>query len=148
MADPRLFKDRREPPGDFLRRVLDGVPGARERMARAEIVGNLHATGNYSYVCSRLTGPRWLMAGDSGAFVDPIFSTGVYLAMRAGERAAELVDHVLDEPRAEARLQRAYEREVWAGLACVVLVHRALQCARHAVRCLPTRGMHSAWSKP
>lgn len=116
VADPRLFKDRREPPGDFLRRVLDGVPGARERMARAEIVGNLHATGNYSYVCSRLTGPRWLMAGDSGAFVDPIFSTGVYLAMRAAERAAELVDHVLDDPRVEQRLQRAYEREVWAGL--------------------------------
>jgi flavin-dependent dehydrogenase len=116
VADPWLFKNRRVPPGDFLRRILDSVPGARERMARAEIVGNLHATGNYSYVCGRLTGPRWLMAGDSGAFVDPIFSTGVYLAMRAGERAAELVDRVLDESRAEARLQRAYEREVWAGL--------------------------------
>jgi flavin-dependent dehydrogenase len=116
VADPWLFKSRREPPGDFLRRILDAVPGARERMAGAEIVGNLHATGNYSYVCSQLTGPRWLMAGDAGAFVDPIFSTGVYLAMRAGERAAELVDHVLRDPSIERRLQRAYEREVWAGL--------------------------------
>jgi flavin-dependent dehydrogenase len=116
VADPWLFKSRREPPGDFLRRVLDGVPGARERMSGAEIVGNLHATGNYSYVCSRLAGPRWVMAGDSGAFVDPIFSTGVYLAMRAGERAAELVDRVLDEPASERRLQHAYEREAWSGL--------------------------------
>ncbi len=116
VADPWLFKNRREPPCEFLRRVLDGVPGARERMAAAEVVGNLHATGNYSYVCSRLTGPRWIMVGDAGAFVDPIFSTGVYLAMRAAERSAELVDRVLDEPRAERRLQRGYEREVWAGL--------------------------------
>jgi flavin-dependent dehydrogenase len=116
VADPWLFKDRREPPADFLRRILDGVPGARERMAGAEIVGNLHATGNYSYVCSQLTGPRWLMVGDAGAFVDPIFSTGVYLAMRAGERAAELVDLVLGDPAVERRLQRAYEREVWVGL--------------------------------
>ena len=116
VADPWLFKSRSEPPGDFLRRVLDGVPGASERMARSEIVGNLHATGNYSYVCSRLTGPRWIMAGDSGAFVDPIFSTGVYLAMRAAERVAELVDRVLDDPGLERRLQRDYEREVWAGL--------------------------------
>jgi len=116
VADPWLFKNRNEPPGDFLRRVLDGVPGARERMARSEVVGNLHATGNYSYVCSRLTGPRWLMAGDAGAFVDPIFSTGVYLAMRAGERAAEVIDRVLDVPGEERRLQRDYEREVWAGL--------------------------------
>lgn len=116
VADPWLFKSRREPPAEFLRRVLDGVPGARERMAGAAIVGNLHATGNYSYVCSRITGPGWIMAGDAGAFVDPVFSTGVYLAMRAGERAAEVVDRVLDSQQCERRLQRDYEREVWAGL--------------------------------
>lgn len=116
VADPWLFKNRREPPGVFLQRILDGVPGARERMAGAEIVGNLHATGNYSYVCSQLTGPHWVMTGDAGAFVDPIFSTGVYLAMRAAERTAELIDRVLDDPGIERRLQRAYESEVWAGL--------------------------------
>ena len=116
VADPWLFKSRSVPPGDFLRRVLDGVPGAKERMASAEVVGNLHATGNYSYYCGQLTGPRWIMAGDSGAFVDPIFSTGVYLAMRSAERAAEVVDRTLEEPAAERHLQRAYEREVWSGL--------------------------------
>jgi flavin-dependent dehydrogenase len=116
VADPWLFKNRSEPPDVFLRSILDGVSGARERMAGAEIVGNLHATGNYSYLCSQLTGPRWLMAGDAGAFVDPIFSTGVYLAMRAAECAAELVDRVLSDPGAERRLQSAYEREVWTGL--------------------------------
>ncbi len=116
VADPQLLKNRREPPADFLRRVLDGVPGAKERMAGATIVGNLHATGNYSYLCGSLTGPRWLMAGDAGAFVDPIFSTGVFLAMRAAERAAEVIDRVLDEPALESRLKKEYEREVWEGL--------------------------------
>ena len=116
VADPGLFKTRREPPGEFMLKILNGVPGARERMAGAEIIGNLHATGNYSYLCGRLTGPRWIMAGDAGAFVDPIFSTGVFLAMRSAERAAELVDRTLREPALERGLQRAYEREVWAGL--------------------------------
>lgn len=116
VADPDLLKSRREPPGDFLLRILNGVRGASERMAGAEIIGNLHATGNYSYLCGRLTGPRWIMAGDAGAFVDPIFSTGVFLAMRSAERSAGIVDRVLDEPALERRLQRAYEREVWAGL--------------------------------
>ncbi|MBM2854913.1 MAG: hydroxylase, partial [Steroidobacteraceae bacterium] len=88
----------------------------RERMAGSEIIGNLHATGNYSYTCGRLTGPRWIMAGDAGAFVDPIFSTGVFLAMRSAEHAAKLVDRVLREPASERKLQRAYEREVWSGL--------------------------------
>jgi flavin-dependent dehydrogenase len=116
VADPWLFKTRREPPGDFMGRILDGVPGASERMVGSEIIGNLHATGNYSYTCDRLTGPRWIMAGDAGAFVDPIFSTGVFLAMRSAEHAATLVDRTLREPASERKLQRAYEREVWAGL--------------------------------
>jgi len=116
VADPRLLKSRREPPADFLRKILNGIPGAGERMANAGIIGNLHATGNYSYLCKCITGPRWMMAGDAGAFVDPIFSTGVFLAMRSAERAVQVVDRVLDDPAAERRLQRSYEREVWAGL--------------------------------
>lgn len=116
VADPQLLKSRRESPADFLMKVLGGIPGARERMAGAGIIGNLHVTGNYSYVCKSLTGPRWVMVGDAGAFVDPIFSTGVYLAMRSAERAAQVVDRVLENPAAERRLQRSYEREVWAGL--------------------------------
>ncbi len=116
VADPRLFKTRQEPLGDFMARILAGVPGARERMAGSEIIGNLHATGNYSYTCGRLTGRRWIMAGDAGAFVDPIFSTGVFLAMRSAEHAAKLVDRVLREPASERKLQRAYEREAWLGL--------------------------------
>lgn len=116
VADPRLLKSRRESPAEFLMKILNEIPGARERMADAGVVGNLHATGNYSYLCKSLTGPRWMMAGDAGAFVDPIFSTGVYLAMRSAERAAQIVDRVLDDPAAERKLQRSYEREVWAGL--------------------------------
>lgn len=116
VADPWLLKNRRESPADFLMKILNEIPGARERMAGAGIIGNLHATGNYSYLCEGLTGPRWMMAGDAGAFVDPIFSTGVYLAMRSAERAAQIVDRVLEDPAAEQRLQRSYEREVWAGL--------------------------------
>ncbi len=116
VADPQLLKSRRESPAEFLKKTLDGISGVKERMAGATVIGNLHATGNYSYICRRLTGPRWLMAGDAGAFVDPIFSTGVFLAMRSAERAAELVDRVLDEPGLEKRLQRTYEREAWAGL--------------------------------
>lgn len=116
VATPELFKDRTEPPAGFLRRILDSVPQIRERMSNAEMAGNLHATGNYSYLCDRMAGHRWIMAGDAGAFVDPIFSTGVYLAMRSGERAAAVIDGCLREPKRERALQREYRREVQEGL--------------------------------
>ena len=78
---PEYLKQRQGDQRDFLMRTLLAIPALSQRLVHAEIVGNLHATGNYTYACTRMSGPRWVMAGDSYAFVDPIFSSGVYLAM-------------------------------------------------------------------
>lgn len=112
---PEHLKQRSGSLEDFLMNILRSVPALSTRMANARLHGNLEATGNYSYECRELTGPRWIMAGDSGAFVDPVFSSGVYLAMHGATRAAELVDAVLSGAH-ERELQRAYVREMVAGL--------------------------------
>jgi flavin-dependent dehydrogenase len=57
------------------------------------------------------------MVGDAFAFLDPIFSSGVYLAMMSAEKAAEVVAGCLREPRREAALQRRYARFIRGGLA-------------------------------
>lgn len=116
VCDPDHFRTRQ---GDLDRFLLDTVhahPRARARMAAAVAVTPAEATGNYSYACDRIAGPGWVMAGDAYAFVDPIFSTGVFLAMHGGERAAELVDAVLRDPARESVLQREYRRGIDAGL--------------------------------
>ncbi|HTY49345.1 MAG TPA: NAD(P)/FAD-dependent oxidoreductase [Steroidobacteraceae bacterium] len=113
---PEYLRQRPADNAAFLLATLAGIPGARERMHGARMVGNLHATGNYSYACSRMSGPRWLMVGDAYAFLDPIFSSGVYLAMTGAEMAAAVVEGSLLEPRREAALQRAYARRVRRGL--------------------------------
>jgi flavin-dependent dehydrogenase len=51
-------------------------------------------------------GPRYILIGDAFAFVDPVFSSGVYLAMTSASGAAEAVDHGLDNP-ASARVHFA-----------------------------------------
>ena len=99
----------------FLMDILNSVPALKARMAQARLLGNLEATGNYSYQCRELCGRRWIMVGDASAFIDPVFSSGVYLAMHGAERAAEVVDGVLRGAR-ERVLQRAYVREMRAGL--------------------------------
>jgi flavin-dependent dehydrogenase len=113
---PEYLKERQGSNADFLLATLRRIPGARDRIQGATIIGNLHATGNYSYMCSRISGHRWVMVGDAFAFLDPIFSTGVYLAMNSAERAAEVVAACLREPQREAALQRAYARFVRRGL--------------------------------
>jgi len=56
------------------------------------------------------------MVGDAFAFVDPVFSSGVYLAMHSGKQAAALVDEVLRDPASEARLQTRFTQRIRRGV--------------------------------
>ena len=100
----------------FLMQTLQGTPSVWSRMQQAERVAPVHATGNYSYTCARMHGPGWVMVGDAYAFIDPVFSSGVYLGMNSAEQAAEVVDGALRDPASEQRLQRAMEKRLKRGL--------------------------------
>ncbi len=67
---------------------------------------------DFSYRNEKLAGDRWLLAGDAAGFIDPVFSSGVFLAIMAGERAADALHVVLDRPRQKRRLFARYERTV------------------------------------
>jgi flavin-dependent dehydrogenase len=116
VGSPAWLKSRGGSRADFLLETLRSVPSLAQRVARAELVEHMNATGNYSYLCDRAAGPRWILVGDAHAFVDPIFSSGVFLAMRSAERAVDVVDGALRNPRREVSLQRAYARESATGL--------------------------------
>ncbi|MDN5870829.1 MAG: tryptophan 7-halogenase [Nitrococcus sp.] len=114
---PEYLKTRRAtPPEDFLWQTIGLCPGVSERMQSATLLGEARATGNYSYCSSRLYGDGWLLVGDAFAFVDPVFSSGVYLAMNSACLGAEVVDARLRDTAAAPRLARAYERRVRRGL--------------------------------
>jgi flavin-dependent dehydrogenase len=113
---PEYLKSREGSLEDFLWATIRKAPRAIERMKDAKLVSEVRATGNYSYTSDRMTGPGWLMVGDAFAFIDPVFSSGVFLAMNGARRAAEVVDEVLREPGREAALQRGYDAFVRKGL--------------------------------
>ncbi|MBL8301004.1 MAG: tryptophan 7-halogenase [Rhodanobacteraceae bacterium] len=113
---PEYLKQRRGRTAEFLLDTLKLMPGALVRMAEAEIVGEVRVTGNYSYTCSQMTGRGFVMVGDAFAFVDPVFSSGVYLAMHSGKHAAALVDAILKHPAREAALQAAFEKRIRRGV--------------------------------
>ena len=86
------------------------------RMAGAERIAPVHVTGNYAYQCTRMHGRHWSLVGDAYAFVDPMFSSGVFLAMHGAEKSADMVDAILRAPAREAALQRRLQRSFDAGL--------------------------------
>jgi flavin-dependent dehydrogenase len=102
---------------DFFMETLKRSPGLWSRMHRAQLIGDeVRVTGNYSYDAKRMAGPGWIMVGDAFAFLDPVFSSGVFLAMCGAERAADVVDGALREPRREAALQRGLEQRMRVGM--------------------------------
>ncbi|GAB2505808.1 NAD(P)/FAD-dependent oxidoreductase [Lysobacter humi (ex Lee et al. 2017)] len=116
VCSPEYLKERGGQSEAFLMRTIAGVDGAAERMADAERIAPVHATGNYTYECRRMHGPGWLLLGDAYAFVDPMFSSGVFLAMNSAERGAQAVDAALREPAREHALMRDLQRVLDGGL--------------------------------
>jgi len=117
---PYYLKSRKKPVDEFLWDTLQLNPMVAERMKDARLLAPALATGNFSYQSDRLYGDGWLMVGDSFAFIDPVFSSGVYLAMNAAERGATVVDAMLRNGdvtvAANRRLLRDYERTIRRGL--------------------------------
>jgi flavin-dependent dehydrogenase len=72
----------------------------------------VHGVSDYSAVSSRMGGDGWVLVGDAATFLDPVFSTGVFLAMSTGERAAVAIERGLKRRgRVDAKDFRAYERQ-------------------------------------
>ena len=113
---PYYLKSRTKPLPDFFRDTIALCPELDRRLAGAKLVDErVYATGNYSYSSARSSGERYLMIGDAYAFVDPVFSSGVYLAMQSAFDGARVVAAVLDGRRDAAALRRSFDRNVERG---------------------------------
>ena len=98
VCDQADFKAAKKSREQMLADAFAESPLMRERMSGAKLVTPVHAVGDYSYRNTRLHGTQWLLAGDAAGFIDPIFSTGVFLAIYSAEHAANAIDCALRKP--------------------------------------------------
>jgi len=106
------FKALKQAPEVALAEAIREQPQIWSRMAQATRVTEVHSASDYSYRNTSLVGDRWLLAGDAAGFIDPIFSTGVFLGIRSGEQAADALDVAIRQPASRAEAFRKYERSV------------------------------------
>lgn len=115
---PEYLKQRKGRTVEFLLDTLKLNPALWQRVRDAELIDNeVRVTGNYSYDSTCMGGPGWILVGDAFAFLDPVFSSGVYLAMSGAEKAVEVVDQALREPSRELALLRKLEKRQRRGMA-------------------------------
>jgi len=113
---PYYMKTRKTEPRQFLLDTIALCPALADRLRHAELVSPVTATGNYSYSADRATGDNCLMLGDAFAFVDPVLSSGVLLAMHSAFVGADTVETCLDRPQRARRALKAYDASVRRGI--------------------------------
>lgn len=92
--------------------LLAETPAAAHLMSNATAVSPARFDADYSYLHSQHAGDRFVLVGDAGAFLDPIFSTGVLLAMQTGIEAGELISEGLRAGDLKAHRFKAYQRRL------------------------------------
>ncbi len=112
VLDSETFRKSKLSAGEFLDQALAQQPIIAKRMTNARRVSQVYVEADFSYRSARLHGARWLLAGDAAGFIDPIFSSGVFLAVFSGELAADALNEVLDHSHKAKRLFPRYERAV------------------------------------
>ena len=85
-----LFKGRGDHETTF-NEELDRCLNAKQRVANAKRVDRFYATKDYTYRSSQAAGNGWVLVGDAFGFLDPLYSSGVLLALRSGELAADAI---------------------------------------------------------
>lgn len=107
---PQYMRTRNVPVHEFFLQTVAQCPPLAERLAQATMTTDVEATGNYSYACERSYGENFLLIGDAYTFIDPVFSSGVMMAMTGAAAAAATVDVCLKHPARRAAALRKFER--------------------------------------
>ena len=94
----------------FLERQIAAAPYLAGMLASAEMVSGPEVVRDWSYRCKRLAGPGYILVGDAGCFVDPLFSSGVHLALTYAALASVVVASALEDTTIAGPAGRMYEQ--------------------------------------
>ena len=113
---PSYFKTRKNDLDQFFWDTIERCPPMAIRLKNAKSIMPAVVTGNYSYEGIHMTGDRYIVIGDAFAFVDPVFSTGVHLALNGALLGAKVVDSQLKGAADSAMVVGEFENTIKRSL--------------------------------
>ena len=116
VCHPDYIKARKVPLEQFLLETLRQSPPIAKRMEKARPLTPTYAAANFSYRRDSMAGEGYLMVGDAFAFIDPVFSSGVHLALNSGTLGAGVVEAFLTGSPDYANRVKQFERTVRRGI--------------------------------
>ncbi|HYB40503.1 MAG TPA: NAD(P)/FAD-dependent oxidoreductase [Candidatus Methylomirabilis sp.] len=97
-------------PAALLEHTIGETPAVASLMREARREWPARVEKDFSFGARAYAGDRWLVVGDAGSFLDPVFSTGVAIALESGVEAAQALDRALGKGDLSARMFRAFDR--------------------------------------
>jgi flavin-dependent dehydrogenase len=110
VLDRADFQEMKLSPEEAFAQAMDNTPEMNRRLSPASKATPMHVARDFSYRNASLASPRVMRVGDSAGFIDPIFSSGVFLAMQSGRDAAEVIHAALDKDQAMTSAMKRYEK--------------------------------------
>ena len=112
VMDHERFRALQLSPEQAFEDCIRQQPEVYNRLGQAKRFTPVRATTDFSYRVRKMFGDRWLLAGDAAGFIDPVFSSGVHIAVYSGEQAAIALQTAMERPRHRNRVFRRYQRLV------------------------------------
>ncbi len=119
-----LLQDRRRSDGTLSHQAifdeeLAKCPALRPRLADAKQLFPVKVTTDFSYRANRMAGDGWVLVGDAFGFLDPVYSSGLFLALKSGEMAADTINEALEKENFSADQLGSFGAEFVAGMEAI-----------------------------
>jgi len=119
VAEPEyLYRETRDPE-EIFRREADDCEWIRNKLASGTPVTDFMVTSEFSYFSEQVGGEGFCLTGDAYSFLDPVFASGVFLALKGGEWAADAVHAGLESGSLDATTLTRYRGDYDHALACM-----------------------------
>ena len=114
-----LVQGRKEDAQTIFEQELAKCAPMQERLQHAEQLMPAKTTKDFSYRASRTAGEGWVLVGDAFCFLDPMYSSGVYLALKSGEMAADAIIDAITKRDFSAEQLGGFSPELLRGTEAV-----------------------------
>ncbi len=111
-----LCTGRGDEPLATLLEEIAACPGIHGRLKGAERISQPYVTSDFSYRAKRVSGDGWVLVGDAFGFLDPVYSSGVFLALKSGEFAADAIHGALGADDLSGRRLGCFGPKLATGL--------------------------------
>lgn len=114
-----LLQNKKEAPQKIFEDELAICPALQPRLARAEQLFPVKTTKDFSYRSSQISGDGWVLVGDAYGFLDPIYSSGVFLALKSGELAADAIHQAFEKNDFSRQQLGGFEADFLKGMNAI-----------------------------